>query len=85
MSERDRNPPPPGLASLLRDARLGNNLSQSELAKRSGVAFWTIVKIEQGTRGVGRDTLTRLTPILGQAWADATMGILVANLGGEIW
>ena len=58
MPEPTTQPTVPG--SLLLQARLRADLSQRELARRSGTSQSTIAAYERGTKGPRFETLTRL-------------------------
>lgn len=66
------------LAQRVREARLGLELTQQELASMCGVSIWTISNIERGlTRDVSERVLGALATNLGVTIDDLVFGKLV--------
>ena len=54
----------------LRELRLGRLWSQRELARRAGVAEWTVVAAEAGRRVPRLVTVRKLAAALGVEWSE---------------
>jgi transcriptional regulator with XRE-family HTH domain len=53
------------IGQVIKQARMAEGLTQSQLADRLGVAQSTIAAVEAGTQGLGLDLLDALESILG--------------------
>jgi transcriptional regulator with XRE-family HTH domain len=53
------------LGAEIREARLGANLTQEQVALAIGIDRPSIVEIEQGRRNMTIDTLLRITDLIG--------------------
>ena len=54
------------IGEKIADMRKGSNLSQRDLAERSGLTQNTIYKVENGKFSVGIDTLQRIADVFGK-------------------
>lgn len=54
------------IGEKIAEMRKGSNLSQRDLAERSGLTQNTIYKVENGKFSVGIDTLQRIADVFGK-------------------
>lgn len=71
-----RADPDPRIARIVRHYRTHAGLTRDQLAKAANCSVWTLVKIENGSRGVGTSMLGRLGQVLGPEFARRMLAVL---------